>query len=76
MCVWQLQAPGGTSKATGVAGCAALPGLMPVRASRPTPIVAVRTLPRLNIVMAERRPINRADQIVVLAAVFNLFACR
>src|SRR5258707_9289310 len=35
MWVWQSQAPGGTSKFTGVAGCDALARLAPARQSKP-----------------------------------------
>ena len=49
ICVWQSQAPRGTSKLTGVAGCAALAKLAPARNSAPPAIDAAMNLRRVSM---------------------------
>src|SRR5712692_6387638 len=50
MCVWQSQAPAGTSKFTGVAGCEALARLGRARMTAPATIAPTRTSRRVSMV--------------------------
>jgi len=47
--VWQSQAPRGTSKLTGVAGCAAMAKLARVRSSAPPAMDAAMNLRRVSM---------------------------
>src|SRR5258708_38122507 len=65
ICVWQSQAPAGTSKFTGVAGCEAFARTVRVRIMTPAAIAPIRTSRRVGMGFLLWRNLIRCEAISV-----------